>query len=128
MGKKLFTIALCLFISIGAAFAQKGTVTGVVRDASTGEAIPFASVMEKGTMNGISSGEDGTYSISVSNTGSAVLVFSSVGYVTLDVPVSGRATVDVSLEVDNVLDDVIVVAYGTATKESFTGSAAMVKS
>lgn len=128
MGKKLFSIALCLFMGLGAAFAQKGTVTGVVRDASTGEAIPFASVMEKGTMNGISSGEDGTYSISVSNTGSAVLVFSSVGYVTLDVPVSGRATVDVSLEVDNVLDDVIVVAYGTATKESFTGSAAMVKS
>lgn len=115
-------------MGLGAAFAQKGTVTGVVRDASTGEAIPFASVMEKGTMNGISSGEDGTYSISVSNTGSAVLVFSSVGYVTLDVPVSGRATVNVSLEVDNVLDDVIVVAYGTATKESFTGSAAMVKS
>ena len=128
MGKKLFSIALCLFMGLGAAFAQKGTVTGVVRDASTGEAIPFASVMEKGTMNGISSGEDGTYSISVSNTGSAVLVFSSVGYVTIDVPVSGRATVNVSLEVDNVLDDVIVVAYGTATKESFTGSAAMVKS
>ena len=128
MGKKLFTIALCLFLGLGAAFAQKGTVTGVVRDASTGEAIPFASIMEKGTMNGISSGEDGTYSISVSNTSSAVLVFSSVGYVTLDVPVSGRATVNVSLEVDNVLDDVIVVAYGTATKESFTGSAAMVKS
>ena len=126
MGKKLFTIALCLFLGLGAAFAQKGTVTGVVRDASTGEAIPFASIMEKGTMNGISSGEDGTYSISVSNTGSAVLVFSSVGYKTSEIPVSGRTTVNVSLEVDNVLDDVIVVAFGTATKESFTGSAAVV--
>ena len=128
MGKKLFTIALCLFISIGAALAQKGTVTGVVRDASTGEAIPFASVMEKGTMNGISSGEDGTYAISVSDTRSAVLVFSSVGYVTTEVNVSGKATVNVSLEVDNVIDDVIVVAYGTANKKSFTGSVAVVKS
>ncbi len=128
MGKKLFTIALCLFLGLSAAFAQKGTVTGVVRDASTGEVIPFASIMEKGTMNGISSGEDGAYTISVSSTGSAVLVFSSVGYVTTEVPVSGRTKIDVSLEVDNVLDDVIVVAYGTATKESFTGSAAMVKS
>ena len=128
MGKKLLTIALCLFISIGAAFAQKGTVTGVVRDASTGEAIPFASVMEKGTMNGVSSGEDGTYAISVSNTGSAVLVFSSVGYVTTEVHVSGKATVNISLEVDNVIDDVIVVAYGTANKKSFTGSVAVVKS
>lgn len=128
MGKKLFAIALCLLLGVGAAFAQKGTVTGVVRDASTGEPIPFASVMEKGTMNGISSREDGAYSITVSNTGSSVLVFSSVGYVTAEVQVSGRSTVDVSLEVDNVLDDVIVVAYGTATKESFTGSAAMVKS
>ena len=126
MGKKLFTIALCLFLGLSAAFAQKGTVTGVVRDASTGVAIPFASIMEKGTMNGISSGEDGSYSISVSNTSSAVLVFSSVGYKTSEIPVSGRTTVNVSLEVDNVLDDVIVVAFGTATKESFTGSAAVV--
>ena len=50
MGKKLFTFALCLFISVGAAFAQKGTVTGVVRDASTGEAIPFASVMDNSSL------------------------------------------------------------------------------
>ena len=128
MGKKLFTVAMSLFLAITAAFAQKGTVTGVVRDAATGEVIPFASIMEKGTMNGISSGEDGAYAISVSNTGAAVLVFSSVGYVTTEVLVSGKTRIDVSLEIDNVLDDVIVVAYGTATKESFTGSAAMVKS
>ena len=88
MGKKLFTIALCLLLGVGAAFAQKGTVTGVVRDASTGEVIPFASIMEKGTMNGISSGEDGVYSITVSDAKSSVLVFSSVGYVSAEVGVA----------------------------------------
>ena len=84
--------------------------------------------MEKGTMNGISSEADGTYRIRVSDMSKAVLVFSSVGYNTLEIPVDGRAVINITLATDNVLDDVIVVAYGTATKESFTGSATMVKS
>ncbi|MBP5218150.1 MAG: TonB-dependent receptor [Bacteroidales bacterium] len=110
------------------AFAQRGEISGVVTDASSGEGIPFASIMEKGTMNGISSDADGTYRIRVADMSKAVLVFSSVGYNSLEIPVAGRAVINIALATDNVLDDVIVVAYGTATKESFTGSATMVKS
>ena len=128
MSKKFFAFALGLLVSAGLAFAQRGEITGVVTDASSGEGIPFASIMEKGTMNGISSEADGTYRIRVSDMSKAVLVFSSVGYNTLEIPVDGRAVINITLATDNVLDDVIVVAYGTATKESFTGSATMVKS
>ena len=109
MSKKFFAFALGLLVSAGLAFAQRGEITGVVTDASSGEGIPFASIMEKGTMNGISSEADGTYRIRVSDMSKAVLVFSSVGYNSLEIPVDGRAVINIALATDNVLDDVIVV-------------------
>ncbi len=120
----LFTTVL-LMVSAGLS-AQDIKVTGAVTDAGNGEAIPFASVVVKGTMNGVSTDADGKYQIYAS--GDAVLVFSSIGYATVETPVSGRAVVDARLESDKeLLEETIVVAYGTATKSSFTGSAAMVK-
>ena len=120
---KLFLTALSAFVC---AFAQNREVHGVVTDASTGEGVPFASVVVKGTMNGVASDADGAYSISVP--ADAVLSFSAVGYTTQEVAVSSRAEINVALEVDTqFLDETIVVAYGTATRESFTGSAATLK-
>ena len=123
---KLFFTVLALAFSV-LAYGQNLTVRGVVTDATTGEPVPFAAIQLQGTMTGTSTDADGAYSIQVPSTGS--LVFSSVGYTTLVVPVQGRATLDVVLEPDaEFIDETIVVAYGTATKSSFTGSAAMVKS
>lgn len=124
---KLFFTALMVFLAANVALAQPGHIAGTVKDASTGEGIPFASVMEKGTMNGVAANADGSYSIRVSSP-EAVLVFSSVGYNTVEL-VAGRASVlNVQLEVDNVLEETIVVAFGTQTKSSFTGSATVVGS
>ena len=123
---KLFFLAMAMLVS-SLAFGQNLTVTGVVKDASTGEGVPFASLQIKGTMTGTSSDLDGYYTISVPADG--VLIFSSVGYVTLEIPVGGKAQHDVMLEPDTeAIEETIVVAFGTATKESFTGSATVVKS
>mgnify|MGYP002518192405 CR=1 FL=1 len=126
--KKIKFLIMILALTVSAAVsAQNITVTGQVKDSSTGEGIPFASLQVKGTMVGASTDLDGFYSISAPTDG--VLIFSSIGYVNSEVPVAGRATVDVMLEPDSqMLEETIVVAFGTATKESFTGSATVVKS
>lgn len=109
-----------------AVFAQNITVTGNVTDSSNGEAVPFASVHLKGTMTGVSTDADGHYSLSVPSNG--VLVFSSIGFKTKEVDVASRSRIDVVMDSDSqFIDETIVVAYGTATKSSFTGSASMVK-
>ena len=109
-----------------AALAQNITVSGNVTDSSNGEPIPFASVHLEGTTIGVSTDSEGHYSLSVPHDG--MLVFSSIGYQSEEVPVSSSGIHNVSLNPDSeFLDETIVVAYGTATKSSFTGSASMVK-
>ena len=122
----MFFILAALIVS-SVAFGQNITVSGVVKDSSTGEGVPFAAIQVKGTMIGEMSDADGNYSISAPVDG--ILVFSSVGYLTTEVAVAGKAKHDVMLAPDTqALEETIVVAFGTATKESFTGSATVVKS
>ena len=107
--------------------AQNITVTGVVKDSSNGEPVPFAAIQLEGTMVGGQTDLDGLYSMEVPADG--VLIFSSIGYTETRVPVAGKAQHDVLLSPDTqMIEETIVVAFGTATKESFTGSAAVVKS
>lgn len=115
---------MALFVTT-LAFAQNINVTGIVTDSSNGEGIPFASVQLKGTMTGVSTDAEGHYSISVS--GNGTLVFSSVGYTTREVEINHKATLNVVLDPDaEFLDETIVVAFGTTTKEAFTGSAKVI--
>jgi len=107
--------------------AQNIQVKGTVKDAGTGEGVPFAALQVKGTMQGTSTDATGAFTFNVPS--NAVLIFSSIGYHSIEVEVAGKSVVDVTLEPDTeTLEETIVVAYGTATKSSFTGSAAMVKS
>jgi len=124
---KLFLTALAVMIS-SVAFAQKLTVTGNVTDASNGEPVPFASVHEKGTMNGVNTDVNGHYSITVSK--DATLVFSSIGYEAVEVPVVGKALIDCELPLDSErLEDAVVVGYGSAKKVgTIIGSLTTVKS
>ena len=121
---KLFFVAMALLVS-ALAYGQNLTVTGTVSDSSNGEPIPFASIQLKGTMTGTSADVNGAYTISVPSDG--VLIFSSIGYINLEEPVGGKAVHNVTLAPDSeALEETIVVAFGTATKSSFTGSAAVV--
>ena len=103
------------------------TVKGKVTDASTDEAVPYASVHLEGTMVGVSTDGEGNYEITIPEDG--ILVFSSIGYKTKEVAAEGRAVINVALEPDTeYIDETIVIAYGTVTRSSFTGSASMVGS
>ncbi len=124
---KVFLTALAVLIT-SAAFAQSLTVTGNVTDAATGEPVPFASVHEKGTMNGTNTDIDGNYTITVAPEG--VIVFSSIGYNTVETPVEGRAIINCDLAVDSeTLDNAVVVGYGSAKRVgTLIGSVTTVKS
>jgi TonB-linked SusC/RagA family outer membrane protein len=124
---KLFLTALAVMVA-STAFAQKLTVTGNVTDASNGEPVPFVSVHEKGTMNGVNTDLDGNYSISVAK--NAVLVFSSIGYQTVEVAVEGKAQVNCELPTDSeLLESAVAVGYGSAKKiGTMVGSVTTVKS
>lgn len=120
MRKLLFvSCMLCFGTTV---FAQSTvSVSGVV-SAKNGTVLP-ASVIIKGTTKGASTDERGHYSLEQVPS-NAVLVFSSVGYQTVEINVDGRPSINVSLDYDaQALDEVIAVAYGTAKKGTFTGSA-----
>ena len=123
---RFFFTVLAILVSY-AASAQNITVSGNVKDSSTGEALPFASIQVKGTMIGGNTDLDGNYTINTPADG--VLIFSSIGYETIEIAVEGRSTVNLAMSPDTqVLEETIVVAFGESTKEAFTGSATVVKS
>jgi TonB-linked SusC/RagA family outer membrane protein len=125
---KLFFMAILVLMTTSVAFAQTQEVKGTVYDANTDEPIPFASILVKGTQTGAATGADGSFSVKVESRETAVLVFSFVGYKTAEVEVRGRLTIDCSLEPDaTALEDVVVVAYGSAKREAVTGSVTSVK-
>lgn len=113
---------LCFMLT---AFAQT-TVKGVVLDKS-GEPLIGATVQEKGnTANGTATDFDGNFTITVKSA-KAVLVVSFVGMTTQEVPLNGRTNVTVTLEENSeILDEVVVVGYGTQRKSDITGSVASI--
>ena len=123
---KVFLSTLLLTVA-SVAFAQNITVKGVVTDASNGEPLSGAAILVKGTPSGTVADIDGRYSITVP--ANATLGFTTIGFKDAEIAVNGRAEINVSLEPNSeLLKEVVVVAFGTATKESFTGSATTVKS
>ena len=123
---KLLFSALLVLVSVNL-FAQNITVNGTIKDATTGEGIPYSAVQIKGTTTGSISNEDGSYVISAPS--NATLVISSIGYVTREVEVAGRKNIDILLDVDTeALNDAVVVAFGTKRKQDLVGSVTSVKS
>ena len=121
-----------LFVAIatlmcGLAYGQNITVKGVVTDSSTGEPLSGAAILVKGTPQGVVADNDGAYSIVVSP--DATLGFTTIGFKEQEVAVNGRLVINVALEPDmEMLAETIVVAFGTTTKEAFTGSASVMRS
>lgn len=119
----LLGMLLCLPIYAQQAINVKGTVT----DATLGGPLPGVSILIKGTTKATSADYDGNYVINAKSTD--VLVFSFVGYKTLEIPVAGKTKIDVSLsEESNQLDEIVVVGYGTSKRKDLTGSVASVTS
>lgn len=123
MKRKLTIFLTLFFIGIGFVAAQT-QVRGTVVD-ETGDPVIGATIQIKGTSQGTITNADGVFNLSAP--ANATLVVSYVGKLTQEVPVSANPRI-VLMEDSEMLEEVMVVAYGTAKKESFTGSAAVVKS
>lgn len=126
MKKSILIVLSILLVNIGWAQTR---VTGTVTSSDDGSPVPYATILIKGVRGaGANTDLDGKYTLT-NVPADAVLVFSYIGYRTQEVPVGGRNVVNVILAPDALaLDEVMVVAYGTATKGTFTGAASVVKS
>jgi len=126
--KKIILLMTLLLITGSVIIAQTRQITGTVKAREDGSPIPGANVTVKGTTIGAITGTDGRYMINVPQN-ATILVFSFIGMVNQEVLIEGRTTIDVVLETSMVsVDEVVVIAYGTATKTAYTGSAEVVKS
>jgi TonB-dependent starch-binding outer membrane protein SusC len=118
---------LCCVLLTQTLHAQDKVVTGKVTDSKDGSPIVGASVQPKGSKKGTSTGADGSFSISVTND-VTTLVISSVGFGRQEVDITGKSSVDVSLvAAQSNLNEVVVVGYGTSRKKDLTGSVVSVK-
>ncbi len=118
--RKFLCVALMTIVSLAAA-AQSKTVTGKVVD-NVGEPMIGVTVMVKGSTNGTATDLDGAFRLN-NVADNATLVFSYVGCVTQEVKVAGKSVINVTLKEDaNVLDDLVVVGYGTQKKSDVTGA------
>lgn len=123
----LYTLTF-LLMAVSVSHAQQKTVTGKITD-SEGAALPGVTVLEKGTTNGTVTNVEGNYRINLSTEGNNVLVFSSIGFLSQEVEVGNRNTIDVSLEVDTKqLEEVVVVGYGTQKRANVTGAIGSISS
>lgn len=125
--KAAMVVLLLVLCTVFHVHAQTRTISGVVRSADDNSGLPGANVVVKGTTGGTVTGADGTYQINVSS--NDVLVFSFVGYATVEMPVGANTTLNVTLSPDvSALDEVVVVGYGTVKKSDLTGSVSLVDS
>ena len=123
----LFTMVYSIvFMDASSAFGQElKTITGKVFDAETNETMPGINVRLKGTNSGMFTNEAGAYSIRAESSG--VLVFSSLGYETTEVAIGSKTTINVTLKTSlNSLKEVVVIGYGSTTREDLTGSVGIV--
>ncbi len=128
--KRVLFLLTFICMGIGMATAQTATVTGKVYSEADGEPVIGASVLVKGTNIGAQTDIDGNFTIeNVPVTATATLRVSYIGMTTQEVKVLFDKPMRITLVEDGIaLDDVLVVAYGTAKRSAFTGSAAVVES
>lgn len=124
---KRASMFVCMLMFSLIIFAQTKTITGSVKD-TLGEPIIGVNVLVKGTTNGTITDFDGNYSLS-NVKDEDVLVFSYISYVSQEVKVDARSSIDVVLQEDSqTLDEIVVVGYGTMKKSDLTGSISSVSS
>ena len=119
---RLLIYSCCILLSLSnCANAQDKILKGTIKDAS-GQTIPGASIVQKGTNKGVSTNTAGNFSITLSGQ-NPELVISSIGYATKTVKIFTESTLNIVLqESSSMLNDVVVVGYGTQKKSSITGA------
>jgi TonB-linked SusC/RagA family outer membrane protein len=122
----LVVVSTIMFLCAGQLLAQGTAVTGTVKGES-GEGLPGVTVLVKGTTNGTTTDPEGRFSLNVPN-GTGTLVVSFIGYVSQEIPINNRTTINVSLAPDaKALEEVVVVGYGTQTRGTVTGAVSQIQ-
>ena len=117
-------IMLLLFFTTSAVFAQR-KITGKVADGESGAGVPGATVQVKGTNKGTSTDANGAYTLDVP--AGSTLVFSSIGYLSVEEAVGNRSIIEVVLQSDaKALSEVVVTGYATQRKKDITGAVTVV--
>ena len=120
--QKIILTLVVVFCSFS--FYAQNTITGTVGDGDM--VIPDVAVMLKGTQKGTVTDFDGNYIVEASS--GDVLVFSYVGYITQEITVTNQSVINVTFQIDdNILDEVVVVGYGTQRKSDLTGAVAVLE-
>ncbi len=118
---KAFVLCTVLFFS-HASFSQNKVITGKVTDTRDGSGLSGVSVTPKGSSSGTVTSIDGSFQVTVAGN-TNTLSFSSVGYESREVDISGRSSINVAMTTTvSSMDEVIVIGYGTRTKKDLTGS------
>ncbi|MDO4949153.1 MAG: TonB-dependent receptor [Bacteroidales bacterium] len=125
MKRRIMLLMTYLLIGIGLTTAQVKTVTGTVTSAEDGQPIVGANVLVKGTTIGTVTDFDGNFKLTNLPVSAETLSVSYIGMKTQELPIKSVMNVVLNLDAE-ILDEVMVVAYGTAKKSSFTGSASNV--
>jgi len=125
MKRKLMLLLTCLFVGIGLVTAQITKVTGTVISEEDGLPVVGASILVKGTTVGTVTDMDGKFTLSNVPSSAKTLVVSFIGMASQEVSIKQNVSIILKSDTE-MLDDVVVVAYGTAKKSSFTGSATAV--
>jgi len=127
MKKISLLLAFLGFIGLQVVFAQTRDLSGAVTSSEDGSPIPGASVVAKGTTMGTVTDTDGKFTLKVPVSAKALMV-SFVGMVSAEVPITGSTNYAIKLKSENIsVDEVVVVGYGTTTKQSFVGSIKTIK-
>ncbi|WP_222942388.1 SusC/RagA family TonB-linked outer membrane protein [Arenibacter arenosicollis] len=125
--KKLKFLMFAFMIGISTTSWAQTTVSGTVSDEQN-VPLPGATVLEKGTKNGTTTDFDGNFTIQVADA-NATLAVSFLGYATSEIPLNGQSNVSISLQEDSsLLDEVVVVGYGTQKIKDVTGAVKRVTS
>jgi len=117
----IFTLMACVGMQ------AQSVITGTIRDGKTAQKIPGVTVTVKGTTNAAITDFDGTYKLNVTSP-KEKLVFSYIGYTTIEEAINGRSVIDISLnEESNALNEVVIIGYGTVKKSNTTGAISSLK-
>ncbi|WP_222852234.1 TonB-dependent receptor plug domain-containing protein [Olivibacter sp. SDN3] len=125
--RRIWSACFLFFLSMHLIQAQEKSIDikGIIKD-ELGESISGVNVQVKGTTLGTSTDEKGVFLLNLTDL-NAILVFTSIGYETTEIPLDGRTSFDVVLKADNrALEEVVVVGYGAQRKSDITGSVSVV--
>jgi TonB-linked SusC/RagA family outer membrane protein len=126
--KKIYLFLMCMIFTFSTFAQQTRRVEGMVTEQGAGTPFIGVSVLVKGSRTGATTDQNGRYALQVPVQGNSTLVFTYIGYVTREVSVGDKGVINIALAEDSqVLNDVVVIGYGTSKKADLVSSVGQVE-